>query len=124
MRKILSIGIAITIINVMSLITCLNKYDSEIEALKDYPGMNDKGGKQPKYLYFTMTEDGKKEIAYFSKILYRFMATMGARPYFVNLRDENLLGILPKDTDVDIDVILDRFRGIVSKIEITTKMRK
>jgi hypothetical protein len=46
------------------------------------------------------------------------MATAGVRPYFVNLKDSQLLGIVPKDAEIDKEVILETFKDVIEAIEI------
>jgi hypothetical protein len=52
------------------------------------------------------------------------MYTMGVRPYFVNLKDRELLGIVPKDAEIDKDAILDIFRDAIESIEITDSIKQ
>jgi hypothetical protein len=103
-------------------INCLEKYDSVQNALKNYPQQDKKYGKKPKFVYFTMKKTNTQDLDYFSKMLYRFMQTMGVRPYFVNLNDNQLLGIVPKDAEIDTNAILSTFSDAVESIEIKETM--
>jgi hypothetical protein len=104
-------------------IKCVEKYDNVKDALKDYPQQDRRNGKPPKYLYFTFKQSKIQEMDYFSKILYRFLSTTGVRPYFVNLKDKQLLGIVPKDAEIDKDVILSTFKDVIENVEIKETMQ-
>ncbi len=101
----------------------IQKYDNVNDALKDYPQQDKKNGKVPKYLYIKLFKEKEKEIDYFSRILYQFMSTTGVRPYFVNLKDNILLGIVPIHLEVDTQVILDTFQDVIQSIEVTTQLK-
>lgn len=103
------------------LVLCIHKYHNIKDALKDYPIQDKRNGKQPKFVYFKMNPKAK-DLDYFSKILYQFFYTIGVRPYFVNIKDNELLGIVPKDAEIDLDAVLDRFRGIIDSISIKDQM--
>jgi hypothetical protein len=105
-------------------ILSIQKYENVQDALKEYPQQDKRNGKAPKYIYFKLFKEREKEMDYFSRILYQFMSTMGVRPYFVNLKDTILLGIVPIQAEIDTQVILDTFKEVVESIEITTKMKK
>jgi hypothetical protein len=104
-------------------ILSIQKYENVQDALKEYPQQDKRNGKPPKYIYFKLFKEREKEMDYFSRILYQFMSTMGVRPYFVNLKDSILLGIVPIQAEIDTQVILDTFKEVVESIEITTKMK-
>src|SRR5690349_15651740 len=101
-------------------VTSIQKYENIKDVMKDYP-QKAKKGKPPKFLYFKMSQG--KDLDYFSKILYKFMSTMGVRPYFVNLNDNQLLGIVPRDAEINTEAILDTFKGVVENIEIKYEMK-
>lgn len=104
--------------------TCIEKYSNIQDALKNYPNQDKKHGKQPKFVYFHMNKNKAKDIDYFSKILYQFMNTMGVRPYFVNLQDSQLLGIVPKEANIDVESLMENFGDVINKIEIKDEMDK
>jgi hypothetical protein len=106
------------ILIILSVIT-LEYYEDTIEALKSYPNQVKKGGKNPKYLYFKMKKNLPRGIDYYTKIFYAFLNTAGMRPYFVNLKDETLLGLIPEDANIDqsgIEEIKQRFEDIVDDV--------
>jgi hypothetical protein len=108
---------------VVSEVVSIQKYENIKDALKEYPQQDKKNGKPPKYIYFKLFKEREKEMDYFSRILYQFMSTMGVRPYFVNLKDSILLGIVPLQAEIDTQTILDTFKEVVESIEITTTMK-
>lgn len=101
---------------------CIQKYENAENALKDYPTQDKKHGKKPKYVYFQMKPNHAQNLDYFSKILYKFMLTMGVRPYFVNLKDSVLLGIVPIDAEIDTEAILSTFSDSIDSVEIKNAM--
>jgi hypothetical protein len=119
--KFLVLFIFLVIICIES-IKCVEKYDNIKDALKDYPHQDRKNGKPPKYVYFTFKERRVREMDYFSKILYKFLSTTGVRPYFVNLKDSQLLGIVPKDAEIDKEAILRTFKDVLENVEIKETM--
>ena len=122
-REIKKLFKIISLICLICNVFCIQKYDNIQEALKDYPQQDRKIGRVPKYLYFKLFKERAKEMDYFSRILYQFMSTMGVRPYFVNLKDSILLGIIPLDLEIDTNVILETFKDVIESIEITTQMK-
>jgi hypothetical protein len=119
--KLIIFLICLVIICIES-VKCVERYDNLKDALKDYPHQDRKNGKPPKYVYFTFKEKRVREMDYFSKILYKFLSTTGVRPYFVNLKDSQLLGIVPKDAQIDKEAILSTFKDVIESIEIKETM--
>lgn len=113
----------ISVLCLLRSVLSIQKYDNIKEALKDYPQQDRKSGRTPKYLYFKLFKDRAREMDYFSRILYQFMSTMGVRPYFVNLKDSILLGVIPIDLQINTKVILETFKDVIESIEVTTKMK-
>jgi hypothetical protein len=108
-------------------ISSIDYYTDTLEALKNYPNQVKKGGKNPKYLYFKMKKNLPRGIDYYTKILYSVLNTAGIRPYFVNLKDEILLGLIPEDANINEEMILelkDRFKEVVEDIILKLKLEK
>jgi len=105
-------------------VECVPKYNNLNDALKDYPSQDKRNGKPPKFVYMKFYKSKVDKIDYFSKILYQFMSTMGVRPYFVNMNDDTLLGIVSKESVIDKEVILSQFSDVIESIEIKDEMRR
>jgi hypothetical protein len=106
----------------LSFIFTIQKYGNAKDALKDYPHQDKKNGKKPKFVYFKIKNDKIMEMDYFSKVLYKFMATNGVRPYFVNLNDDTLLGLVAKEAEINTEVILDVFKDVIQSVEVKDNM--
>ncbi len=104
------------------LILCIEKVSNIKDALKSYPQQDKKHGKRPKYIYITMHKNLQNDLDYYSKIFYKFMSTVGLRPYFVNLNDSQLLGIVSYDADVDVEAIQENFEDLIQKIQVKDKL--
>jgi hypothetical protein len=100
----------------------LEKYDNLKDALNNYPRVDKRAGKEPKFVYFTM-KPHVKDLDYYSKLLYQFMFTMGVRPHFVTLQNNELLGIVPRDSEIDVDAIMDTFGDVLKSIDIKDKYK-
>ncbi len=100
----------------------LNKYNNIREALNDYPAQV-KRGKKAKYITLKIARDMWTKIDYFSKILYQFFLSTGVKVHFVNMKDKELLGIFPQDSQIDRDVVLEHFKGVIEDIIITDKIQ-
>jgi hypothetical protein len=103
-------------------VSCIEKYDNVNQALKNYPLQDNKNGKPPKFVYFKIKKSHAHNMDYFSKILYQFLNTMGVKPYFVNLKDDQLLGIVSKEAEINKEAILSTFSDVIEKIEVKDKM--
>jgi len=121
MVKRFSVFIALLFFYQILIVFSLNKFDNIEDALKDYPSQV-KRGKKAKYMKLKITKDKWKQIDYFSRILYQFFLSGGAKVHFVNMEDKELLGIYPEDAQIDREAVLDHFQGVVEDILLIDKL--
>jgi hypothetical protein len=114
--------IIFVLIAFISMIQCIEKVTNAKDALKSYPSQDKRHGMRPKYIYITMKKNLSKDLDYYSKIFYMFLSTVGVRPYFVNLNDSQLLGIVPHHVEVNLEAVKENFEDLIQKIEVKDKL--
>jgi hypothetical protein len=100
----------------------LENYSTASEALRNYPKQTKKGGKEPKFLYFKMKPESCRNIEYYSRIFYNYLNTVGVRPYFSKIDTNLLLGMIPKDSEVDTQELKSHFSELVDDVYIKFKL--
>ena len=121
-KRLLIILIVIAFLNILSVMS-INKYDNVEDALKDYPSQG-KHGKKAKFMTIKIAKEKWREIDYFSRILYQFFLSVGAKVHLVNMNDKELLGIYPADANIDKETVLDTFQGVIEDITFRDQMEK
>ena len=104
-------------------VSSIEKVSNVRDALKSYPSQDTETGGRPKFIYIKMRKNLPRSIEYYSDLFFKFLSTMGVRPYFVNLNDSHLLGIFRFESIIDVEVFKETFEDLISDAEVTEKLR-
>ena len=103
-------------------VSSIEKFSNIRDAVNSYPSQDRQIGGRPKFIYIKMRENLPRSIEYYSNLFFKFLSTVGVRPYFVNMNDSHLVGIFRYESVVDVEVFKETFEDFIVDAEIKEKL--